>query len=270
MTNEMLTEKDKFDKDSEQLSQEDDSNQETLKYSFKLDNYEGPLDLLLDLIKKSKMDIMDIKLSLITDQYMLYLKSLEALDLEKATEFLTVAATLLEIKSKSVLPTEQVEFEEDDPERNLILQIQEYKLLKDASEKLQLKENVDRFYKQADEDVGRTKFVLPEFMQMQSLIDAFVEIMARVDKFEKAQEPKKIEKDRFTVAEKVAAIKDAMLVTKQIKFEDLFEENQTKGELINIFLAVLELMKSQIISVKQRNIYGQIEIVAKEQEDEPT
>jgi segregation and condensation protein A len=250
--------------------EEQDLQGETLKYNFKLDNYEGPLDLLLDLIKKSKMDIMDIQLSLITDQYMLYMKSLEILDLERATEFLTVAATLLEIKSKSVLPTEQIEFEEDDPERNLLLQIQEYKLLKDASEKLQLQENIDRFYKKADENVGKTQFVLPQFIQMQSLIDAFVEIMARVDKIVKSDEPKNIDKDRFTVAEKIASIKDSILIRKRIKFEQLFEENQTKGELINIFLALLELMKSQIICVKQRNIYGQIEIVAKEyEEDEP-
>lgn len=238
---------------------------ELLKYNFKLDNYEGPLDLLLDLIKKSKMDIMDIKLSVITDQYMLFMKSLDEVDMEKASEFITMAATLLEIKSKSVLPTEKIASEEDDSERNLILQIQEYKLLKEASEKLQEIENINRLYKSPDDSVGKVHFVLGQ-MQMDNLIKAFVEIMGRVDKQTKEDEPKKIEKDRFTVAEKIAAIKDAILFKKRIKFTQLFEENQTKSELINIFLALLELMKAQIVMVEQKNIYGEIEIVAKQQD----
>lgn len=242
---------------------------ETLKYNFKLDNYEGPLDLLLDLIKKSKMDIMDIKLSVITDQYMLFMRNLDEVDMERASEFITMAATLLEIKSKSVLPTEKVELEEDDPERNLILQIQEYKLLKEASERLQELENIRRFYKNPDDSVGKVHFVLPQ-MQMDSLIRAFVEIMGRVEKQAQENEPKKIEKDRFTVAEKIAAIKDAILFKKRLKFTELFEDNQTKSELINIFLAVLELMKAQVIKVDQRNIYGEIEIVAKEDDENET
>lgn len=253
--------------ESQQLSLLDENDFQEEKYNFKLDNYEGPLDLLLDLIKKSKMDIMDIKLALITDQYLLYMQSLESLDMEMASEFITVAATLIEIKSKSVLPTENVELEEDDPERNLILKIQEYKLLKEAGEQLQEKENILRLYKKPDETVGKVHFVLPQ-MEMEGLISAFIEIMARADKVQIDNEPKKIEKDRFTVAEKIAAIKDAILVEKRIKFTSLFEEGQTKSELINIFLAVLELMKAQVIKVEQVGIYGDIEIFAKEENEE--
>lgn len=234
------------------------------KYRFKLDNYEGPLDLLLDLIKQSKMDIMDVKLSLITDQYMLYMESIDTVDLDKATDFITVAATLLEIKSKNILPRPEEEVaEEDDPERNLLIQIQEYKLLKEASEVLQLQEDVERLYKKPDETVGQVHFVLKD-MQMDMLIQAFVEIMTRIDKKVKEDEPKKIVKDRFTVAEKIVAIKDAILIHKKLKFSDLFEENQTKSELINIFLACLELMKMQVIKCVQKNIYGEIEIFAGE------
>lgn len=229
------------------------------KYNFKLDNYEGPLDLLLDLIKKSKMDIMDIKLATITDQYVLYLNQLDELDMEKASEFLTMAATLLEIKSKSVLPTESVNIEEDDTEKNLILQIQEYKLLKDASEQLQFHENINRLYKNPDDNAGKIHYVLPQ-MQIDMLIDSFVEIMGKFDRKTKNIEPKKIDKDRFTVAEKIASIKDAILIKEKIKFTELFEEDQTKSELINIFLALLELIKTQIIKVKQSDIFGDIEI----------
>lgn len=237
------------------------------KYKFKLDNYEGPLDLLLDLIKHSKMDIMDIKLALITDQYMLYMKSLENLDMELASEFITMAATLLEIKSKYLLPQEAAEMEdEEDPEKRLLLQIQEYKILKEAGENLQLYENVNKFYKKPDDSVGKVHFVLKD-MTMDLLIDAFVEIMGRVDRKAKQEEPKKIEKDRFTVAEKIASIKDALLVNKKIKFTQLFEDDQTKSELINIFLAILELMKTQMVKAVQSDIYGEIEIYASEIEN---
>lgn len=239
--------------------EQDCLDEDTQKYSFKLDNYEGPLDLLLDLIKKSKMDIMDIKLGTITDQYVLYLQQLEELDMEKASEFLTMAATLLEIKSKSVLPTESLNIEEDDPEKNLILQIQEYKLLKDASEQLQFHENINRLYKKPDDDVGKVHYVLPQ-MQIDMLIESFVEIMSKFNKKVKSNEPKNIEKDRFTVAEKIASIKDAILIRAKIKFSELFEQDQTKSELINIFLALLELIKTQIIKVKQGDIFGEIEI----------
>jgi segregation and condensation protein A len=229
------------------------------QYLFKLDNYEGPLDLLLDLIKKAKMDIMDIRLSVITDQYMLYMRSLDELDMERASEFITMAATLLEIKSKSVLPTEQVDVEQDDTERNLILQIQEYKLLKEASERLQLQENINRMFKKPDPTVGQVRFVLPQ-MQMDALIEAFIEIMGKMERKIKAEQPKEIQKDRFTVAEKIASIKDAILIRKRIKFTELFEEGQTKSELINIFLALLELMKTQVVRVQQQGIFGDIEI----------
>lgn len=243
----------------EEIKEQSDEDFVLEKYNFKLDNYEGPLDLLLDLIKKSKMDIMDIKLAVITDQYILYLQQLDGLDMEKASEFITMAATLLEIKSKSVLPTEKLETDEDDPEKNLILQIQEYKLLKEASEQLQMFENINRLYKKADDDVGKTHYVLPQ-MQINTLIDAFVEIMSKFDRKIKSAEPKKIEKDRFTVAEKIASIKDAIMIKEKIKFTELFEEDQTKSELINIFLALLELMKTQVIKVKQTDIFGEIEI----------
>lgn len=230
------------------------------KYKFKLDNYEGPLDLLLDLIKKAKMDIMEVKLALITDQYLEYMKSLDTLDMEKASDFITVAATLIEIKSKNVLPRPEEDVEpEEDEEALLLTRLQEYKLLKEASEELQTQENLNKFYKKPDETVGQVHFVLKD-MHMDELIDAFVEIMTRIDKKQKVEEVKKIEKDRFTVAEKIVAIKDAILIRKRIKFSELFEEDQTKSELINIFLAVLELMKMQVIKTTQRDIFGEIEI----------
>ncbi len=248
-----------IEKDSVILNCEEDE----IFYKFKLDNYEGPLDLLLDLVKHSKMDIMDVKLSLITDQYMAYLHNINNLDMEKASEFITVAATLLEIKSKSLLPSSNKEEDStvDNAEQNLLIRLAEYKLLKEAGENLANHENISRLYKMPDNNVGKLHFVLSD-VSLDDMISSFVEIMGRVESKIKEDEPKKIEKDRFTVAEKIVSIKDAILLYKKIKFTELFEEGQTKSELINIFLAVLELVKMQVVKARQGDIYGEIEIIS--------
>ena len=120
-------------------------------YSTKLDNFEGPLDLLLHLIKEAKIEIKDIFVSQVTDQYLQYIASMDVIDVEKASEYLSMAATLVEIKSKALLPKPE-EFLDDieDPEQALIRQIEEYKLFKETSEKLKQQENVNRFYKEPD------------------------------------------------------------------------------------------------------------------------
>ena len=117
-------------------------------YKIKLENFEGPLDLLLYLIKDSKVEIEDIKLAEVTDQYLEYMEDLDSIDMEKAAEFIDIAATLLEIKSKHLLPQENVEIpDEQDDEKLLLMRLKEYKLFKEAGEKLKLQENVNRLYK---------------------------------------------------------------------------------------------------------------------------
>ena len=111
--------------------------EDTSAYKVRLDNFEGPLDLLLHLIKEAKLDIATVKLSAITEQYLEYMEQIPELDMEKASEFIEVAATLIEIKSKKLLPKpEEILPEEEDPEAKLLRQLQEYKIFKEASEEL--------------------------------------------------------------------------------------------------------------------------------------
>ena len=216
-------------------------------YQFKLENFEGPLDLLLHLIKDSKLEITEVKLADVTEQYLEYMAGLDELDMDKASDFIDIAATLIEIKSKSLLPRMEEETEEEtDPEAMLLRQLKEYKLFKEASERLKEFENVDRFYKAADETVNDYRYVLKE--EEEKIV------------------PKKIEKDRFTVADKIVSIRQNILEKKRMRFSDFFEEDYTRSEMINLFLAVLELLKMQEIRVKQQSTYEDIDIELKEKE----
>ena len=235
-------------------------------YQFKLENFEGPLDLLLHLIKDSKLEITEIKLADVTEQYLNYMSGLDELDMDKASDFIDIAATLIEIKSKSLLPRVEEETEDEmDPEAMLLMQLKEYKLFKEASERLKQYENVDRFYKAADETVNDYRYVLKE-MNIEGLLNAFANMLTRVKKEEEKIVPKKIEKDRFTVAEKIISIRQNILEKKRMRFSDFFEEDYTRSEMINLFLAVLELLKMQEIIVKQQSTYEDIDIELKEKE----
>ena len=234
-------------------------------YKFKLENFEGPLDLLLEIIKKNKMDISEIKLADLTGQYIEFLNNLEILDMEKASEFLLMATTLIEIKSKSLLPRiEEEQGEEEDSEMLLLNRLKEYKLFKEVGENLKEIEDIDRMYKNPDENVGNPKFVLKD-MVLDKLLDAFVGILTKVDKKDLIEKPKEIAKDRFTVAEKIVSTRKALKEKKQLEFEELFEEGQTRSELINIFLALLELLKMQVAKIKQDGLFEKIFVYLNEE-----
>ena len=255
----------KLDSAGMQILEEAEENDE---YKFKLDNFDGPLDLLLHLIKVAKIDIKDIFVSKITEQYMKYMEDIDNIDVEKASEFISMAATLIEIKSKKLLPkpAEEVASEED-PEQRLIRQIEEYKLFKEASEKLKVIEDVDRLYKNPDDSAGSYRYELPDHLELNLLTQAFYKLLQQ--QTIKAQEitERKIIKDRFTVAQKVAQIKDDLITKRHFKFSELFETDYSKSEIINTFLALLELLKGQFITATQSSTYGDIEIFKKEKEE---
>ena len=237
-------------------------------YDFKLSNFEGPIELLWHMIKETKLEITEVKLADITEQYLEYMASLDELDLEKASDFIEIAATLIEIKSKSLLPREEEEVpEEEDPEKALLRRIKEYDLFKSASENMRPLENVDRFYKKPDETVNDYHYVLGQ-LSLDGLLDAFAKMLTRVKKEEQAIIPKKIEKDRFTVAEKIISIRENLHNNGKMKFSEFFMEDYTKSEMINLFLAVLELLKMQEIIVTQQSLFDDIDIQLKE-ENEP-
>ncbi len=247
-------------KETEQLNFLDNN------YRFKLDNFEGPLDLLLHLIKGAKMDIMDVKLSEITEQYMEYMKDLSDIDMDRASEFIIVAATLLEIKSKHLLPveTENEEIEEEDSEALLLRRLKEYELFKQVGQDLKQIEDINKFYRKPGEETEKVKIIIKD-MVLDKLLDAFANLLAR-EKLRKEDkpEPKKIIKDRFTVAEKVVSIRNYSREHKNYVFEDLFTPDMTKSEMINVFLALLDLLKLQVVRVEQASNFEQIHIISNE------
>ena len=247
----------KLDKKSREILEETEEDD----YKFKLDQFEGPLDLLLHLIKITKIDICDIFLSDITEQYLQIMKNIDDLDIEKASEFINMSATLLEIKSKHLLPRDPVETDEEDPEERLIRQIEEYKLFKDQSEKLSKIEDVNKFFKAPDDSVGEFKYELPEKLSVDALIKAFTEMMQKMTIKAEVVQEKKIVKDRFTVAQKITHIKDMLITKDRFKFTDMFESSYSRSEVINTFLALLELLKRQYITVQQNNLFSDIDIV---------
>lgn len=239
--------------------------QEENKYKVKLENFEGPLDLLLQIIKDNKMDIETVKLADLTEQYLEYISGIEKLDMENTSEFIEIAAQLIEIKSRTLLPPDgEEELEIDDPEVNLLARLKELKLFREASEKLSRQEDLDKLYKKPDKKAGNVKIVLKD-MSLDLMLDAFALMMATAPKKIIIEEPKQIVRDRFTVAEKIISIKNVIREKKMLKFSDLFENDLTKSELINTFLALLELLKMQILKAQQGSIFGEIDIIANEE-----
>lgn len=237
-------------------------------YSTKLDNFEGPLDLLLHLIKEAKIEIKDIFVSQVTEQFLAYINSYTTLDVDKASEYLVMAATLIEIKSKSILPQIEEFNEEEDEGQLLIRKLEEYKLFKEASEKLKQQENVDRFYKEPDKSVGDVKIVYSDF-NLEGLINAFSKLLMRVDDKRRQETTlKEIPKEVFTVKEKVDFIRESLLDRKEMSFFELFTKYYTKNELITTFQAMLELLKLQYVSVVQNDVFEDITIKLREDRNE--
>lgn len=232
---------------------------------LKLDNFEGPIELLWHMIKDAQMEIFEVKLADMTEQYLEYMSGLDRLDLEKASDFIDIAATLIEIKSKSLLPNEDEQTsEENDSEAMLLLRIKEYDLIQGAVTNLRPIENVDRFYKEPDDKVNDYRYVLGE-MNLEGLLDAFAKLLSRVKKEEEKVIPKKIEKDRFTVEEKIVSIRQNLKEKKRMQFSQFFGIDYTRSEMINLFLAVLELLKLQEIRVMQQSLFDEIDIEIKEE-----
>jgi len=239
--------------------------QSQIDINLKIDNFDGPLDLLLYLIKEAKIDIKDIFVSQVTEQFLLYIEDLSSLDMDKASEFLSVAAQILEIKSRAILP--RAEEVQDDSEQDLIQQLETYKLFKEASEKLKPFDNPDRFYKIGDETKENISIVFTDFSS-DALVDAFYKLLLKADAMQRAQdEPKEILKDVYTVGEKIVIIQKKLKDEQTVRFIDLFGQYFTVNEVVVTFMALLELLKTQYLTAKQSEIYGDITLVLKDNKD---
>ena len=230
------------------------------KLSFKLENFTGPLDLLLALIKKNKLEIEDVEISKLTEQYLEVMKDITTVDMEVASEFIEYAAILIEIKSKKLLPkSNDGEEDEIDEEYMLKLRLKEHEMLKQVNEKLKEMESNDKFYKQPEKEANKFRVVIKD-MQLDMLLDAVVGIMHKVNKVEKGKESKEIAKETYTVEQKIATIKDTLISRDKLKFSELFLETASKEEVITTFMALLELIKMQAIRVSQDDLFSDIQI----------
>ena len=226
-----------------------------------LTDFDGPIDLLLQLVREHKLDIKTVRLGEMTSQYMKYLAELPTLDLDLASEFIEVGAILVEIKSKQILPKpEEEKPEEIDEEEQLRQRLAEYALFKDASEQLKTMDDVGRFYRAPAIMKVNTSWKL-DGVTFDDLTNAFTAILARVGEKAAKVEKTTIRLDRFTVADKIKDVVGRLKTINQLKFTQLFDEDITRSEVINTFLAILELLKRQLVACRQNEAFGEIEII---------
>lgn len=253
----------------EKLTVDSVKNFETeVDYTTVLENFEGPLDLLLYLIKEEEIEIKDVFVSQVTEQFLTYMKGLPYLDMEKASEYLNIAATIINIKARSLIPP--TEYDEDygdegwlddgerrySPEQELIQALEEYQTAK----KLKERETIGYIFKEPDKDFAAVQVQYTD-MTLDGLMKAFTKMMLRLEtKKRDNPPPREIPKDTFTVRDKIKHIREKVLSKEQTRFEELFTEEASTPEIVTTFQALLELLKHQFIIVEQEELFSAITI----------
>jgi segregation and condensation protein A len=248
-----------------------------MEYKIILESFEGPMDLLLHLIEKAQIDIYDIPINEITEQYIDYITKMEELDLEITSEFLVMASTLLEIKSKMLLPNtnkeegiEQLEMEEVDPRLELVRRLVEYKKYKYASQKLRSFEEIQKkvYYKPKEEI---SSFIDEdnelEEMDLKELVKALKNLLIKNKKHKNPIDINEIQKEEYTLDECIGKIKEELKEKEKIKFSNLFEANWDRKKIVVTFLSLLELIRMKYITIYQEDNFSDIIINRKIRED---
>lgn len=231
-----------------------------MHYEIKINEFEGPLDLLLHLIKKSNIDIYDISLEEITNQYLDYINSMKELNLDIASEYLVMASELLEYKSKSLLPKKEsaVDEYEEDPKEELIKRLVEYKRYKEITSAFKELESIrSNIYTKSPSNVNEysEKKLDSGSMSADDLISAFRKFMERKE-FEKPINTK-ITTRELSVSERIDGIRNILKTKKSINFVDLFD-NYNKSYIVVTFLSILEMSKNKEITIVQDNNFSGI------------
>ncbi|MBU1132297.1 segregation/condensation protein A [Patescibacteria group bacterium] len=225
-------------------------------YSIKTQKFNGPLDLLLQLIEEKKMEITDIALSEVTEQYLEYLEKLTDKDAEELSDFLVVAARLLLRKSRAILPMPEEEEELDDLEKQLKL----YREFVEASKKVSaliLQENFS-FSRSKPPEKQIVEFSPPEKVSCDEMKKVFLSVLKKLDPLVKL--PRQMIEKTVSLRQKILEIRDFLGQKKKFGFKELMKNAKNKTEVIMNFLAILELLKQQQLSVRQRNIFEDIMI----------
>jgi segregation and condensation protein A len=237
----------------------------TTDYKVKLEIFEGPLDLLLYLIKRDELDIYDISIERITRQYLEYLQAFKELNIDVAGEFIVMAANLLYIKSRSLLPVDQQppeeEAEEDDPRWELIRQLIEYKKFKEAAAQLHDRalEQENIFVRGGISTAESMRPLLLGEVGIFQLINAFQNVIKRVEAREELQQ---IFGENYTVSDKIETILARVSEGGALKFSELFAEMASRIEIVVTFLALLELIRLKQVRAIQPGQFSEIEITA--------
>jgi segregation and condensation protein A len=247
----------------------EEQNQSKQSLKLKLGSFEGPLDLLLHLINKLEIDIYDIPIAKITDQYMDYLRQMQEIQIDVAADYFVMAATLMRIKSEMLVPrnenqAEMEDFqEEEDPRQPLIELIIEYKQIKEVVPKFENRiEDRANYFGKDPTDISKYRETIElqeQGLNAEDLSNIFMDVLRRYDL--ESPQPKTIETDEVTVVERMDEIKNRITNShrKKINFTQLIK-NPTRQEIVVTFLALLELIKDNSVRVKQENLQSDISI----------
>lgn len=226
-----------------------------------LEAFEGPLDLLLYLIRRQNLNILDIDVAVITEQYMQYVELMDAVQFELAAEYLLMAAMLAEIKSRMLLPrSSEADEEEEDPRATLVRRLQEYERFKKAAEDMAELPRIDRdtWVGSAEPPVMERTKPLPD-VNLQDLVIAFSEVLKRADLYESHQ----IKRESLSTRERMADVLQALQAEEFCSFESLFNVEEGRLGVVVTFLAILELIKESLVDIVQSGEYAPIHIKAR-------
>lgn len=236
---------------------------------IKLKDFEGPLDLLLHLVSKYQMDIYDVPITEVIEQYLAYVSTLQAMRLEVAGEYMVMASQLMLIKSRKLLPkVAEVTDLEDDLEQDLLSQIEEYRKFKLLGEQLEVKhQERAQYYSKApteliyeDAELVHDKTTIDLFLAFSTLLTK------KKEEFSKSHTT--ILRDEYKIEDMMVIVREALVEGQQLRLQDLFKETKDLQEVITLFLATLELMKTQEILLIQKESFGDIYLMKKKEENQ--
>ena len=236
---------------------------------IKLKDFEGPLDLLLHLVSKYQMDIYDVPITEVIEQYLAYISTLQAMRLEVAGEYMVMASQLMLIKSRKLLPkVAEVTDLEDDLEQDLLSQIEEYRKFKLLGEQLEVKhQERAQYYSKAPTELIYEDAELVHDKTTIDLFLAFSNLLSK-KKEEFSQNHTTILRDEYKIEDMMVIVREALVEGQQLRLQDLFKETKDLQEVITLFLATLELIKTQEILLIQKESFGAIYLLKKNEENQ--
>ncbi len=225
-----------------------------------LEAFEGPLDLLLYMIRRQNLDILEINVAEITRQYMTYIDMMQAMQLELAAEYLLMAAMLAEIKSRMLLPRQAVEEEEEDPRAELIRRLQEYERFKQAAEDIDELPRLGRdvFMATAKEPDRQRERPQPD-VAMKEILLSLAEVLRRAEMFESH----KVQLEKLSTRERMSQVMETLRDKQFVPFVSLFRLSEGRSGVVVTFLAIMELIKESLVEIVQSESYGPIHVKAR-------